>query len=349
MMTSKMPKVTIQLVTWNGKRYLPWLFGTLREQTFQDFNIIAIDNASTDGTIEEIKNFEPHLKCSMKIISLEHNTGFTGGHNRAFAESDSEYVFLLNQDMMLAPDYLERLVKLLDENKNAAAASGVLYRWDWQRREDGDGGKTSIIDTAGLVVTRARRVFDFGMGLEEIELPLEPYEVFGVSGALPLYRRSALVETNRENKIFDPRFFSYKEDVDLAFRLRLAGFGAMIDPKANAWHDRSVSGTQGTIITSIKERSGKSFFGKSLSYRNHLLCLWKNECWSNAFRDLPWLGSYEIGKFIWILGREWTSLEAFLDALKQLPGVLSDRRKIHKNRKIRPSEIRKWWGKPWLI
>lgn len=344
-----MPKVTLQLVTWNGKRYLPWLFGTLREQTFQDFDVIVLDNGSTDGTVEQIRELEPHVKFTMRVIALEKNTGFAGGHNRVFAEHESPYVLLVNQDMMLASDYLERLVQLLDAREDAAAVSGVLYRWDWERREEGNGGRTEIVDTAGLMVTRARRVLDYGMGRVGIELPSGPYEVFGVSGALPMYRRSAVESVNEGKRIFDPRFFSYKEDVDLAFRLRLAGWHAFVDPNAHAWHDRTVRGTQGSLATSVKERSRKSSFGNSLSYRNHLLVLWKNECWSNYAKDFLWVIPYETAKFFWVLVREWGTVPALMDAVKQIPGVMRDRRQIQKNRKVSPSALRKWWNRPWII
>ncbi|MDO8435537.1 MAG: glycosyltransferase family 2 protein [bacterium] len=344
-----MPKVTVQLVTWNGKRYLPWLFGTLREQTFSDFDVIVLDNGSTDGTVDQIKELEPHVKFTMRIIALEKNTGFAGGHNRVFGEHESPYVLLLNQDMLLAPDYIERLVSLMDAHEDAGAASGVLYRWDWERREEGEGGRTKVVDTTGLMVTRSRRVLDYGMGRTDIEIPEGPYEVFGVSGALPMYRRSVLEEVNGAKRIFDPRFFSYKEDVDLAFRLRLAGSHAFVDPKANAWHDRTVRGTQGSLGTAVKERSRKSSFGNSLSYRNHLLCLWKNECWSNFAKDFLWMIPYETAKFFWVLLREWGTVPALIDALKQLPEVMRDRHAIQKNRKVSPSELRKWWNRPWVV
>ncbi|MDO8599555.1 MAG: glycosyltransferase family 2 protein, partial [bacterium] len=278
-----MSRLTVQLVTWNGVQYIPHLFQSLRAQTLRDWDCIVIDNGSTDGTIEAIAHELATFDRPHRFIRNDENSGFAGGHNQAFALSETPFVQLLNQDIVLAPEYLERVLAAMETMPEAGAMQGVLLRWGFHAVTAGTGdGRTDTIDTLGLRVLRNRRVVEWMTGERipdsRFQIPDSPFEVFGVSGALPMYRRAALTDVALDGEVFDRAFFSYKEDVDLAFRLCMTGWRAFIVRGARAWHDRTAAGPRElSDYATVDSRRTKSALVRYHSYKNHLFVLMKNE------------------------------------------------------------------------
>src|SRR3990167_7110290 len=122
-MKNSRPKVSIGLVVWNGLKYLPACLNSVRRQR-ADFEIIVIDNASTDGSAEYLATNLPRIK----LVRNRRNVGFTAGHNQAIALSRGQYYLALNQDTVLEPDYLVNLVDFLDQNPAASSVQGKLKR-----------------------------------------------------------------------------------------------------------------------------------------------------------------------------------------------------------------------------
>lgn len=327
-----MNKVAINLITWNGEKYVENCLKAVLAQTFKDFSVIIIDNGSSDKTVQIVRERFPHLK----MITHRENLGFAKAHNQAIHWTKSEYVLCLNQDIVLAPDFLEHLVRFMDEKPMAGAVSGKLLRLQ-------ENELTKYIDTVGLKFFRNYRVIDIGAG----EMDEGQYdaieEVFGVSGAVPFFRRKALDEVIYQNEYFDESFFSYKEDVDLAHRLRLAGWTAWRMPLAIAYHDRSVSGLP-EKYSSLKVAENwhrKSKFAKFYSYRNHLYFVYKNLPRFNFYFSWPvfW---YELVKFFYILIFETRNLRAWKDFFR-VRGELSKKRKLAlHNRKVDDEAMARW-------
>ena len=218
-----MNKLSVHLVTWNGAKYVPFLFESLRKQTYKDWTLFVLDNNSDDNTVELIKKELSNFSIQSKVVEDKTNLGFAGGHNQAFKESDAEYILLLNQDMFLAPDCLEKVVRFLDQHPEAASVSPRLMKWNFPTNF------TDQIDALGLKVYRSRRVVEqyTQQNWQELKKKFSSaiLPVFGVSGALPVFRTFALKSIAYEDgSIFDESYHSYKEDVDLAFRLATAGY-----------------------------------------------------------------------------------------------------------------------------
>lgn len=271
-----MSKVTVQLLAWNGAKHLPRVLASLARQTFNDFELLVLDNASTDNSAALVETALATWPRPARLIKAEKNFGFAGGHNRLFALTDSAYVFCINQDVILADDYLERLVEFLDQHPTAGAAAGVL------RHEDGS------LDTAGLKKNWYEKVSDI------TRPPVEPARrVWGVSGALPLYRRAAVLEVSPDGKLFDENFFAYKEDVDLAWRLGQFGWSAYTVNSARAVHERGFGEN--------KKWQAAEYGKQKLSSRNHLLTLVKDLPPADFWR-LPIIVFYEFGKmaYTWV-------------------------------------------------
>jgi hypothetical protein len=237
-------KLNLQLSCYNGARYLPFLFRSLAAQTDKDWHLYLLDNASTIEEADAIRAAVNTSGLPITLARVELNIGFAGAHNMLFGLHRADLVQLLNDDAILEPRYLEICRKYLLWHAECAAVSGAVFRWDFDRRDESGDGKTEIIDTLGLETSVAGRVVDIGAGQSAIRnpqsvIPTDPTPVFGVSGCLPMYRVSAVRAASMDGVLFDRSFISYKEDVDLAYRLTAAGFTAMTLPLAVAYHRRS--------------------------------------------------------------------------------------------------------------
>lgn len=355
-------KLSIQLVTWNGAKYAPYLFDSLRKQTYTDWTLLVIDNNSDDGTVELIKKeLSPSTRAAesaqygasnfpvgWKLVENKENRGFAGGHNQAFKETESDYVLLLNQDMYLAPDCLEKIVMFLDQHPEAVSVSPRLMKWDFSAAtNDLRKSFSDQIDALGLKVYRSRRVVEqyaqqTWSDLKN-ELPSAILPVFGVSGALPAFRRSAIKSVAyQDGSIFDESYHSYKEDVDLAYRLVASGYKACVLLDAVAYHDRSAAGPkQDNDASALVNKKKQSELVKYHSYKNHLATLYKNEYWQNFILDFPWILWYELKKFVFFLFFDRKVLsgckEIFIKDLAQKRNLIKSLRRISWR------EIRQWW------
>ena len=345
-----MSHVAITIVTWNSMRYLPEALASIKAQTFRDWSLLIIDNASTDGVVDFVRANHPKAM----IIRNTQNLGFCRAHNQGIAYAkaqlarDGEELFVLvtNPDILLEPDYLEKLLDSVERRPEVGSASGKLLKV--RERGEGElreGERTEIIDTTGIKPYKNRRFVERGAGeMDDTGRYGKTEEVFGVSGALALYRLSALEDVANGNEYFDEDFFVYKEDLDLAWRLRLRGWSALFVPRAKAYHYRAAYGRdQASFLDVIRGRRGRSKVVNFYSYRNHLLLLAKNEQVANALLDMPRVAWYELRKFLYIVFAEPATLAAIPSYFKLLPRMLRKRRIAMRGAKTRAKEMRKWF------
>ena len=343
-------KLSVQLVTWNGARYIPHLFVSLRAQTHRDFTLHVLDNASTDETRAVLEKELTRAALSHTFENAEQNEGFVGGHNKLFARysHDDELVLLLNQDMMIEPDCFLRLVAFMTNHPRAAACSPRLMRWDTTQ----DHGRTPHIDTLGLRLYRSGRVMDWTSGLtwsDELAATLphrtvvypggEQYvEVFGVSGAMPCFRVAALRNLpGGYGLIFDQDFFSYKEDVDVAWRLRLMGWKTYTVLDAVAYHDRTAASPRTVTDRSAAEQwNNKSELVRKYSYRNNWLVVLKNTPWHAA---AVW---FELKKALYLLAHQPRVLLFCWETRALFRRMIQERRLLTRARRVHKVEIRRW-------
>lgn len=362
-----MPKLSINLVVRNGEKYVPFLLASLRRQTFTDWELVVVDNASEDNTVGLIESEFNAPGLKYRVIKNAVNAGFSPGHNTAYKETTAEYVLLLNADMYLLPEALEKLVKFLDDHPDTAAVSPRLMRWDfektWGAKQNGSdimesarAGFTSQIDTVGMKLFKNRRTVEWltrqtwakdseSEGVRNI-FGKTVQEVFGVSGALPMYRKSLLDKVLLPGgNIFDPTYHSYKEDLDLAYRLRNVGFVSYVLLEAVAYHDRTGAGPKEMgDWAAIKNKTRQSYFVRFHSYKNHLRTLYKNEYWQNFLLDFPYIFWYELKKFSYLLVFDpGVIFKGWWDILKDLKYTFSARAAILKSRRMYWKGIRRWF------
>lgn len=291
-----MSKVSINIVTYNAIKYIPFCISSIFNQSYKNFDVVIIDNNSSDGTQEYIKHAYPNIK----LIENTENMGFAHAHNQAIEQNNSEYILVTNQDIFLEPDFLEILVNFADNNPEYASFGGKLKKMKFN--ETGHFEKLDYIDSLYLDHTIGYRFINYGEGKEDSSKFNQNLSVFGISGALVMYRRNAL-ETIRYSgsEYFDNDFFMYKEDIDMAWRLNNAGYKAVYLYNAIAYHERGFSGGNSGISDTIKRKNKDKEFLAKISYRNHLYILLKNLYLSEFILKFPFIFYEEMKKVVYYI------------------------------------------------
>ncbi|MEK7212960.1 MAG: hypothetical protein AAB678_00785, partial [Patescibacteria group bacterium] len=253
-----------------------------------------------------------------------------------------EYFLVLNQDIVLAPDCLEKLVDFLDKNLEAAVVAPALYKpvilnCHSERSEESLSGRQ--IDSLGLKIWRSRRVTE----ITELKSDDNAFEVFGVSCAVAMFRRPAATEALIDGELFDSSFFSYQEDVDLAWRLRRLGFKAFCCPTATGTHARTAAGAWEGDLAAAKNKKSQPEIVRINSYKNHLMAIYKNEDGRNLTLDFLWILWYEGKKFVWFLLFDRVVLAGLKQIWQNRHELKNKRLKIKQKTKANWREIRLWW------
>jgi len=246
--------MTVVIVTWNARGHLPRCLAAVAAQTSRPDRIILVDNGSTDGTpslARECVAAAAGLSGRTEIVESGVNLGFAAANNQAIAMCDTEYVALLNPDAFPHPDWLERLIVAAGRHPRAASFGS-------RQMIDGHPG---IVDGLGDVYHASGLSWRRGHGRPLKQADIVEREIFSACAAAALYRRSALVEVDG----FDEDFFCYFEDVDLGFRLRLAGFASVYVPDAVIDH-----------VGSASSGGLRSEFAVYHGHRNLVWCFVKN-------------------------------------------------------------------------
>lgn len=333
------PKVTIQIVTWNSSQYLPVMLKSVFDQTFTDYQILLIDNASRDDTLSLIRSEFP----TVHVLRNSANLGYSRAHNQGLRLQHSELVLIMNPDIVLAPNFLAETVKTMASSSDLAAVCGKLHRFhfsDSDLREVVDDG---IIDATGLMVKRSFQVLNRDAGKKDRGQFAEANDTFGASGALALFRRSALDAVKIDGQVFDENMFAYKEDVDLAWRLQRSGWRTRYQPAAVALHFREAKDAVLAGHRAVaRARKSKNNLVNFLSYRNHALVIIKNVPFKTIVRHLPRLVWYELQKLLYALVFEPKTLGAIGEIIKSLPTTLRQRRQVSQLSNKNTAEIEPW-------
>ncbi len=224
-------RVSVVIVNWNGRRHLEGCLPTLFAQTFTDFEVILVDNGSTDGSVEWVEAHYPQF-C---LIRNETNVGFAAGNNQAIRASQAEFIVTLNNDTRAEPGWLAALVEAASDPAVGMVASKMLF-----------ADRPTMINSAGIALDPVGIAWDRLGGLPDDPDEREPLEVFGPCAGAALYRRAMLERIG----LFDEDFFAYLEDVDLAWRARLAGWRCLYAPAARVYHAHSATGGEGSPFKS---------------------------------------------------------------------------------------------------
>jgi GT2 family glycosyltransferase len=307
------PLVSIIIVYWNNAAHLPHCLECLSQQTCRDFEVLIIDNGSLDGGTNKIEQEYPQL--ALHIERLSANKGFAWANNLGARIARGRWLALLNTDAFPEPDWLEKLLQAAQRHPEYSFFSSRQIQFNQPDILDGSGDEYHM---SGLAWRRFYNYPAQNHGLHE-------EEVFSACAAAALYNRDDFQEVGG----FDESYFSYFEDVDLSFRLRLAGGRCLYVPQAIVHHIGSAS-------------SGKtSNFAVYYGHRNMVWTFFKNMPGPLFWCYLPLhflMNLLFIVSFL-IKRRGTTIVRAKMDAFYRLPAIIHKRRQIQRARKAPIREI----------
>ncbi len=217
-----MPETSVIITNWNGKEWLPTCFDALSRQTYRDFEIIFVDDGSTDGSAAWVAEHYPQAR----LIAQKPHVGFAAANNIGIKAAVGKYIITLNNDTMPDENFLQAMVAgLVAPDVGMVAAQMRL--WD----------APHVLDSAGITVDWAGFGWNRGFG-QPVSAWGTPQDVFGPCAGAALYRRAMLDEIG----LFDEDFYAYYEDVDLAWRAQRARWRCRYTPEAQVLHKHSATG-----------------------------------------------------------------------------------------------------------
>ncbi|WP_240502638.1 glycosyltransferase family 2 protein [Methylocaldum sp. 14B] len=310
-----MSKIAVIIVSWNSGTLLRKCLSSLQKQTFQEFRTIVIHNGEFDDSLVSAQS----ALESAEIICLGENKGFAGGNNVAaqlVKDKECDWIALLNPDAFPEPDWLDNLLKATINYPEYSFFGSRLVVANNPKLLDGVG---DAYHTSGLVWRR-------GHGSTAIDSYAEPEEIFSPCAAAALYHKDAFLDVGG----FDEDYFCYVEDVDLGFRMRLAGYRCLYVPDAVVAHVGSASTGQ------------HSDFSVYHGHRNIVWTYIKNMPSVLFWIYLPQHLILNISSIIWfaLLGQGRVILNAKIDAIKGIPAMLKKRKAIQRTRKVKSLDIR---------
>ena len=286
-----------------------------------------VDNASTRRTRETLARFKDRIR----VITNDTNVGFAAAQNQAIASSASDWMLVLNPDAALLPDFIEQLLEGGRIDPRVGTVCGRLLAC----HNDLTPLEKPLIDSAGIYFTPEMRHFDRGWHEPDDGRFRQMEYVFGASAAAALYRREMIADVSDGANFFDPDFFAYREDADVAWRAQLLGWRCLYVPGAVGYHVRSVGpGNRRAVPAFINMHSVKNRF--LMRIKNMTGGLYRRFWLPATIRDLLVVG----GCLLW----EQRSLPAFWHVAKCLPRALDQRRRIMRRRRVSDESLAAWFS-----
>ena len=224
-------KTTIIIPNYNGLSFMEPCFESLKEQTIRDFKVLVVDNGSTDGSVEWLKEHR------IPSIFLKENTGFSGAVNTGIRAADTPYVLLLNNDTRVEPGFVAAMERAMDQSPKIFSVSSRMIQMYHPELLDDAGDMYSILGWA----------YQRGVG-RSVNLYQKSCRVFSACAGAAIYRRAVFDEIG----LFDELHFAYLEDIDVGWRAKLYGYDNVYCPDAAVYHVGS--GTSGSRYNSFKVR-----------------------------------------------------------------------------------------------
>lgn len=240
-------KISVIIPNFNGEVFLENCLNSLKEQTFKEFDVIIVDDCSEDNSLEVIKK---HPEA--RLLGNKKNSGFAISVNNGIQAASGEYVLLLNNDVVVAPDFIERLYSAIEVKPQVFSVSSRMVRYYEREKLDDTGDFYNLLGWA----------YKRGDGKSVMKM-LKPTSVFSTCAGAGIYRRVVFDEIG----FFDERYFAYLEDVDVSYRGRIHGYVNRYEPTAICYHIGSATTADGNKYSEFKVK---------ISARNNLYTAYKN-------------------------------------------------------------------------
>jgi len=329
---NKSSKVIVGIISYKDKKYLEKGIPTLLVQDYKNFEIIVCDNSPELEMIDWIHSEFP------EIVATEAggNVGFGLGHNHMMSlaiERGADYYLCFNSDMFASKTYISELVKYFEkfkvENPNKKLGCVAPKLLEWKNFPESPWNiKENTYDTTGTIARIGNVFSDRGFGDPDKGQYKEKENVWGASGASPMFPVEVLLDIqHKEGEFFDANYFMYKEDIDLSYRLRWAGYEIRYTSNSVAWHDRTGSDPGGFWVQ-IKERRSRPAYIKNNSFVNHLQTVYKNWSpefsWKMKLKNFWFIFKY----FVYLILFDWSVLKQYKRFKKLKPELLEKRKSM---------------------
>jgi GT2 family glycosyltransferase len=334
------PRVSVLIPTHRDayllRKSLPVLLGNAPHEV----EVLVLNNDPTQDVRSAIGESADDPRVT--IVEMGFEAGFSRAINRGIRESGGGLVMFCNADLFPSAWYLAEMLTFFDAHPRAGAAMGKLLRYDLANDQP-----TDVIDTAGLVLTRQRRMMPRGEGERDIGQFDTACQTFALDGAAIVVRRSALEAISVDGEYLDENFVAHKEDHDVSWRLQLAGWECWYVPSGLAYHGRTTRSLGSTAyLTAIRSfhrsEQEKSEPVRIHAMKNQWLMLLKNEDGYNFVRDFPFIFAREAMVVTHRLLFAPRSLVAVPMTLKVLRETLRKRRAAKAKQRMNPRSLRRW-------
>jgi len=254
------PKVAIVILNWNGRKYLEQFLPSVYASSYASYEVVIADNGSTDDSISFLATHYPDTR----VICFPENYGFAGGYNKALQQIQSDYYILLNSDVEVQAGWLEPMVALLENNKSIAACQPKILSYNNKTMFEYAGAAGGWLDKYGYPFAKGR-VFDIN---EEDRGQYDQTEpIFWASGAA-LFIRPAVFHAAQG---FDEYFFAHQEEIDLCWRMQLAGHKIYSCPQSVVYHVGGGTLPRGNSLkTYLNFRNNRIMMSKNLPFSKKL-------------------------------------------------------------------------------
>jgi len=297
--------VSIIIVNYNGSKIIKDCLDSITNQSYSNFEVIVVDNNSTDESTKIIKKNYPNIK----LIELKNNLGFTGGNNIGYKNSNGENIILLNNDTKVEHDYIEKFIKVFNDFPNCGIAQSKIVLYDFPQK----------LDCAGSFWTFSTYMYHFGYREKSIDkIYNEPYKIFSVKGASMIIKKEVIEKIG----LFDEELWHYYEDTDLCHRAINAGYDIYYYPFAVCYHKEGYSRKQLNQETKILFTNTKNklySFSKNFEFPDVIIVIFKHLIMLNIYCIIL----FSKGHF----SKIFTILKAILYFFYRLPSYLINRKK----------------------
>jgi len=307
------PKVSVVILTWNSRSLVGDAVASALAQQGVEPEVLVADNASEDGTADEVALRFPGR---VRVIRFERNEGYAGGYNRALALAGGESLLLLNPDARLAPDFLARALPAFADARVGIVAGRLM-------RADG-----TTVDSAGQFLARSRRVIDRGYGSPLAASAERECPVLSACGAAALYRRAMIDDVSDGDDFFDPDYFAFHEDLEVGWRAWRAGWTAVYVPDAMAIHLRSGGVAAGALGRAVARPAWMT----AHIVKNRYLAMLRHDRLGALLLDAPFILGRDLALWSVLLARKPATLRLVAGHRDAFRRALAKRRADAKRR-----------------
>jgi len=307
----------VLVLNYNGLRFLDGCFRSLEKLNYPDYEVVFIDNASSDDSVDYVRHNFPWVK----VVIHENNYGFCEGYNRSINYAEGEYLAFLNNDTIVDQDWLTGLVTAAHEHQADICGSKILL-FDEPR----------LINHIGAKITPLGSGYDLAFGTKDSKTYNSQKPVFTAAacGAAMLIKKETFLKLGG----FDPDYFAYFEDVDLCWRAWLQGYRVMHIPSSVIYH--KFGGSWG----SSRYSESRTFYGQ----KNRLANIIKNFELINVVKGLAISLVYDILRVVMFFATgKFRNILALSNGtfcfIKQLPQTLNKRKAIQKSRQVSDKQL----------